>query len=105
MEDLLLNIVKEANSTKLTNLKQRAQEAHGKLFVYVLRTNRTLTFLFVILDLLAAQNNLLRNPSHELRSVCFLPLKIALESKKSKLVSLALTGLNVSNLVISHCFR
>ncbi|KAJ8927843.1 hypothetical protein NQ314_019645 [Rhamnusium bicolor] len=73
MEDLLLNIVKEATGSKLTNLKQRAQEAH---------------------DLLSAQHNLLRNPSHELRSVCFLPLKLALESKRSKLVSLALTGLN-----------
>nr|CAI5817156.1 unnamed protein product [Callosobruchus analis] len=73
MEDLLLNIVKEAANVKLSNLKQRAQEAH---------------------DLLSAQNNLMRTSSHELRSVCFLPLKLALESKKSKLVSLALTGLN-----------
>ncbi|XP_018563694.1 brefeldin A-inhibited guanine nucleotide-exchange protein 3 isoform X2 [Anoplophora glabripennis] len=73
MEDLLLNIVKEATGSKLNNLKQRAQEAH---------------------DLLSAQQNLLRSPSHELRSVCFLPLKLALESKRSKLVSLALTGLN-----------
>ncbi|KAJ8951561.1 hypothetical protein NQ318_020436 [Aromia moschata] len=73
MEDLLMNVAKEATGSKLTNLKQRAQEAH---------------------DLLSAQTNLLRNPSHELRSVCFLPLKLALESKKSKLVSLALTGLN-----------
>ncbi|ENN76472.1 hypothetical protein YQE_06926, partial [Dendroctonus ponderosae] len=73
MEDLLLNIVKEANGSKLCHLKQKAQEAH---------------------DLLASQNNLLRNPSFELRSVCFIPLKLALESKRSKLVSLALTGLN-----------
>ncbi|XP_030760657.1 brefeldin A-inhibited guanine nucleotide-exchange protein 3 isoform X2 [Sitophilus oryzae] len=73
MEDLLLNIVKEAGGSKLSHLKQKAQEAH---------------------DLLASQNNLLRNPSYELRSVCFVPLKLALESKKSKLVSLALTGLN-----------
>lgn len=49
-----------------------------------------------VLDLLAAQNNLMRNPSHELRTVCFLPLKLALESKRSKLVQLALSGLNVS---------
>ncbi|KAG5876373.1 hypothetical protein JTB14_032185 [Gonioctena quinquepunctata] len=73
MEDLLLNIVKEATGSKLTNLKQRAQEAH---------------------DLLAAQNHLMRTSSHELRSVCFVPLKLSLESKRSKLVSLALTGLN-----------
>lgn len=53
-----------------------------------------------IADLLAAQNNLLRNPSFELRSVCFIPLKLALESKRSKLVSLALTGLNVC---VSSC--
>ncbi|EFA08546.2 Brefeldin A-inhibited guanine nucleotide-exchange protein 3-like Protein [Tribolium castaneum] len=73
MEDLLLNIVKESTGTKLSNLKQSAQEAH---------------------DLLCNQNNLLRSPSHELRTACFIPLKLALESKKSKLVSLALTGLN-----------
>ncbi|CAG9767239.1 unnamed protein product [Ceutorhynchus assimilis] len=73
MEDLLLNVVKEATGSKSSHLKQKAQEAH---------------------DLLVSQNNLLRNPSHELRSVCFIPLKLALESKKSKLVSLALTGLN-----------
>ncbi|XP_063904392.1 brefeldin A-inhibited guanine nucleotide-exchange protein 3 isoform X1 [Zophobas morio] len=73
MEDLLLNIVKEATGTKLANLKQGAQEAH---------------------DLLCNQNNLLRSPSHELRTSCFVPLKLALESKKSKLVSLALTGFN-----------
>ncbi|XP_076275954.1 brefeldin A-inhibited guanine nucleotide-exchange protein 3 [Rhynchophorus ferrugineus] len=73
MEDLLLNIVKEAGGSKLSHLKQKAQEAH---------------------DLLASQNNLLRSPSYELRSICFVPLKLALESKKSKLVALALTGLN-----------
>ncbi|XP_066139724.1 brefeldin A-inhibited guanine nucleotide-exchange protein 3 isoform X1 [Euwallacea fornicatus] len=73
MEDLLLNLVKEANSSKLSHLKQKAQEAH---------------------DLLASQNNLLRNPSYELRSICFVPLKLALESKRSKVVALALTGLN-----------
>jgi len=30
MEDLLLTIVKEATGTKLSNLKQAAQIAHGK---------------------------------------------------------------------------
>lgn len=54
----------------------------------------------VIVDLLCNQNNLLRSPSHELRTVCFLPLKLALESKRSKLVSLAVTGLNVSEIII-----
>ncbi|CAH0563479.1 unnamed protein product [Brassicogethes aeneus] len=73
MEDLLLSIVKEAGGSKLVNLKQRAQEAH---------------------DLLSAQNNLMRNSSHELRTACFQPLKLALESKRSKLVALSLTGLN-----------
>uniref|UniRef100_A0A6P7F2C8 Brefeldin A-inhibited guanine nucleotide-exchange protein 3 isoform X1 n=2 Tax=Diabrotica virgifera virgifera TaxID=50390 RepID=A0A6P7F2C8_DIAVI len=73
MEDLLLSIVKEAGNVKLYNLKQRAQEAH---------------------DLLLSQNCLLRSPSHELRSVCFIPLKLSLESKKSKLVSSALSGFN-----------
>lgn len=30
MEDLLLNVVKEASGSKLASLKQSAQEAHGK---------------------------------------------------------------------------
>lgn len=53
-------------------------------------------------DLLCNQNNLLRSPSHELRTACFAPLKSALESKKSKLVSLALTGLNVSYFLVIY---
>lgn len=36
MEDLLLNIVKEAGGTKLFNLKQSAQEAHGNIIIYFL---------------------------------------------------------------------
>ncbi|KAI4456597.1 guanyl-nucleotide exchange factor [Holotrichia oblita] len=51
-------------------------------------------FNFKISDLLCSQQSLLRSPSHELRSTCFLPLKLSLESKKSKLISLAVTGLN-----------
>ncbi|CAH1154457.1 unnamed protein product [Phaedon cochleariae] len=62
-----------------------------KLLLYVFNKNCNSSF---VTDLLAAQNNLLRNPSHELRAACFLPLKLALESKRSKLVSLSLTGLN-----------
>ncbi|KAL3272753.1 hypothetical protein HHI36_014214 [Cryptolaemus montrouzieri] len=73
MEDLLLNIIKESTGSKLSNIKASAQEAY---------------------DLLASQNNLLRSPCHELRTACFLPLKLSLESKKSKLVSFALTGFN-----------
>lgn len=60
-----------------------------------------LNTLSFVADLLAAQNNFSRNSSHELRSVCFSPLKLALDSKKSKLVSLALTGLNVSIYVVN----
>lgn len=70
---------------------------------YVVKYYQVLSFndfLKNFADLLCAQNNFLRNPSHELRSVCFSPLKLALESKKSKLVSLALSGLNVSKCVI-----
>ncbi|KAF5291462.1 hypothetical protein FQR65_LT01774 [Abscondita terminalis] len=73
MEDLLLNIIKEGTGPKLVSLRQGAQEAY---------------------DLLCSQNNLLRNPSYELRAACFSPLKIALDSKRSKLVTLALSGLN-----------
>nr|XP_022917000.1 brefeldin A-inhibited guanine nucleotide-exchange protein 3 [Onthophagus taurus] len=73
MEDLLLNIIKECTGSKLTQIKNSAQEAY---------------------DLLCSQHNLLRSPSHELRTACFVPLKLSLESKKSKLISLAVTGLN-----------
>ncbi|KAB0792866.1 hypothetical protein PPYR_14825 [Photinus pyralis] len=73
MEDLLLNLIKEATGPKLSSLRQSAQEAH---------------------DLLCSQNNLLRNSSHELRTSTFTPLKLALDTKKSKLVTLALSGLN-----------
>lgn len=95
MEDLLLNIVKEASGTKLSNLKQSAQEAHGKLDDIHLEAFQLFIYNSCT-DLLCNQNNLLRSPSHELRTACFVSLKQALESKKSKLVSLALTGLNVS---------
>lgn len=35
MEDVLVNIVKEANGPKLSNLKQAAQEAYGKLSAHI----------------------------------------------------------------------
>lgn len=100
MEDILLNIVKEATGSKLSSLKQSAQEANGtKDF------RRISQFVIVVIvDLLCNQNNLLRSPSHELRTACFLPLKLALESKRSKLVSLALTGLNVSVNIVDFEF-
>lgn len=34
MEDLLLNIVKEAGGAKLSNVKQAAQESYGKNILY-----------------------------------------------------------------------
>lgn len=105
MEDLLLSIVKEAGGTKSYNIKQSAQEAYGKYHnktkklnnIFVIRKQRTCSKITLnVLDLLCSQNNLLRTPSHELRTSCFLPLRLSLESKRSKLVSLSLTGLNVS---------
>lgn len=37
-----------------------------------------------------------RDPQYELRSVCFIALKIALDSKRSNLISLGLNGMHVS---------
>lgn len=90
MEDLLLNLIKEATGSKLLSIRQSAQEAHGMTHSPIYHILN-----FIIADLLCSQNNLLRNPSHELRSACFLPLRLALETKRSKLLSLALSGLNV----------
>ena len=40
MEDLLLQIVKEASSTKLSILRKSAQDAHGKFYVSGQNSNR-----------------------------------------------------------------
>lgn len=37
-----------------------------------------------------------RDPSYELRSVCFIALKMALDSKRSNLITLGLNGMHVS---------
>lgn len=71
MEDLLLQISNECSNNKLSQLKTSSQTAY---------------------DLLQNQNSLLREPAHELRAKCFNVFQIALETKKSKFVSLALSG-------------
>ncbi|GLG94562.1 LOW QUALITY PROTEIN: uncharacterized protein GBIM_01757, partial [Gryllus bimaculatus] len=73
MEDLLLLIVKEASSTKLSALKKSAQEAY---------------------DFLEAQQGLLRDPAHELRAKCLHTLQLAVETKRSKFVAYGLQGLH-----------
>ncbi|XP_025836483.1 brefeldin A-inhibited guanine nucleotide-exchange protein 3 isoform X2 [Agrilus planipennis] len=73
MEDLLQNLIKEASGPRLSSIRQSAQEAH---------------------DLLTSQNNLLRNPSFELRAACFNSFRHAFETKRSKLVTMAITGFN-----------
>ncbi|KAL1122023.1 hypothetical protein AAG570_003429 [Ranatra chinensis] len=73
MEDLLLQIVNESSSPKFASLKTSAQSAY---------------------DLLQCQQALIRDPAHELRAKCFTVFQTALETKKSKFVSLALTGLH-----------
>lgn len=57
---------------------------------------RSVITLFSFIDLLQSQQSLLRDPAHELRSKCFGVFQTALETRKSKFVSLALTGLHVS---------
>ncbi|XP_049546129.1 brefeldin A-inhibited guanine nucleotide-exchange protein 3 [Anopheles darlingi] len=73
MEELLASIVKEATGSKLQNLKQAAQIAHEKL---------------------SRQHGLHRDPSYELRSVCFTALQMALETKRPKFITYGLNGLH-----------
>ncbi|XP_059616193.1 brefeldin A-inhibited guanine nucleotide-exchange protein 3 [Phlebotomus argentipes] len=73
MEELFLNLVKEATGTKLAYLKQAAQCAHDKLY---------------------RQHGIHRDPSYDLRSVCLAPLQMALETRRPKFVTLALNGMH-----------
>uniref|UniRef100_A0A182N0W9 SEC7 domain-containing protein n=1 Tax=Anopheles dirus TaxID=7168 RepID=A0A182N0W9_9DIPT len=73
MEELLMSIVKEATGSKLQNLKQAAQIAHEKL---------------------SRQHGMHRDPSYELRSVCFTALQMALETKRPKFITYGLNGLH-----------
>ncbi|KAK7050061.1 hypothetical protein SK128_003659, partial [Halocaridina rubra] len=43
-------------------------------------------------DLLESQAALLRSPPHELRAACLKPLQMSLESRQTKLMSLAVSG-------------
>ncbi|XP_045500642.1 brefeldin A-inhibited guanine nucleotide-exchange protein 3 isoform X1 [Colias croceus] len=71
MEELLQDIFKEATGPKLISLKKSCQEA---------------------LELLCAQDVSGRRASYELRRACLLPLQVALESKRPRLVAFALQG-------------
>ncbi|XP_050521238.1 brefeldin A-inhibited guanine nucleotide-exchange protein 3 isoform X2 [Daktulosphaira vitifoliae] len=73
MEDLLVQLSKDAANSKFSSLSQSATEA------------------YVFLE---KQQGTLRDPAHELRAKCLIVFKQAFETKKSKLVSHALSGLN-----------
>ncbi|XP_026279245.2 brefeldin A-inhibited guanine nucleotide-exchange protein 3 [Frankliniella occidentalis] len=73
MEDLLLQLGKEASGAKLAPLRAAAQEAY---------------------DFLGRQSVLMHDPAYELRAKCLLPLQIALDTKRSKFVALSLSGLH-----------
>lgn len=53
---------------------------------------------FIFIVFLEKQQGTLRDPAHELRAKCLNVFKQAFESKKSKLVTHALCGLNVRNM-------
>lgn len=101
MEELLLDIIKESNGLKGGQLREACQNAYGKLIYlqYFIKHTNSMCLLFVtlcnIVDLLSTQQGTTRDPSHELRRVCFLPLQIALETKRPKLISLSLNGFHV----------
>ncbi|GBP90557.1 Brefeldin A-inhibited guanine nucleotide-exchange protein 3 [Eumeta japonica] len=71
MEELLQDIFKEATGPKLATLRKSCQDA---------------------LEILCMQESSHKRPSCEVRKACLLPLQIALESKRPKLVSFALSG-------------
>ncbi|XP_063537012.1 brefeldin A-inhibited guanine nucleotide-exchange protein 3 [Cydia strobilella] len=71
MEELLQDIFKEATGPKLNALRKACQDA---------------------LETLCIQESSGRRASYELRRVCLLPLQVALESKRPRLVALALQG-------------
>lgn len=48
-------------------------------------------------DKLYRQHGIHRDPSHELRSVCFTALQMALDTKRPKFVTMGLNGLHVSD--------
>lgn len=98
MEELLLDIIKESNGLKGGQLREACQNAYGDLYTMVLLQEFGLIFVMLcnILDLLSTQQGTTRDPSHELRRVCFLPLQIALETKRPKLISLSLNGFHVN---------
>ncbi|XP_055842958.1 brefeldin A-inhibited guanine nucleotide-exchange protein 3 [Episyrphus balteatus] len=73
MEDLFLLIIKESTGTKHNTLKQTAQIAYDKLY---------------------RQHGIHRDPSHELRSVCFTALQMALDTKRPKFITMGLNGLH-----------
>ncbi|XP_028164065.1 brefeldin A-inhibited guanine nucleotide-exchange protein 3 [Ostrinia furnacalis] len=71
MEELLQDIFKEATGPKLAALRKSCQDA---------------------LEILCIQESSARRQSYELRRACLLPLQVALETKRPRLVSFALQG-------------
>lgn len=65
--------------------------------MHIVCISKILTFHSLILytDKLFRQH-VNRDPPYELRSVCFIALKISLDSKRSNLISLGLNGMHVS---------
>ncbi|KAG8035626.1 hypothetical protein G9C98_001054 [Cotesia typhae] len=73
MEDLLQQIIRESQNSKLSNVRKAAQDAY---------------------DFMEKQQGLLRDPPHELRAKCLAAIQLSLETKRSKLVVYGLTGLH-----------
>lgn len=102
MEDLFLLIIKESTGTKHNALRQTAQIAYGKTMEHLHLPFFRFLFLiffnqFSIPDKLYRQHGIHRDPSHELRSVCFTALQMALDTKRPKFVTMGLNGLHVSD--------
>lgn len=64
------------------------------LFIYLDK----LMLFFIQIDKLSRQHGIhIRDPSHELRSVCFTTFHLAFDSKRQKFISLALNGMQVTS--------
>ena len=96
MEDLLLQIIKEATGNKFAHLRNAAQNAYGASHILNITYFSKITFVFFLLvDKIQRQQGVHRDPSYELRTVCLTAMQMALDTRRPKFVTMALNGIHV----------